>query len=98
MSSGPPATDPFRSDGVAGASDDPATGWWCRCGATSSHPSHPQTCADSLAALEHTDRVGRRADALVSRLAAARAMGTAFGEVQPLATFQSRDHGQPGLP
>lgn len=59
---------------------------WCRCGATLPAGAPPHVCAGAEA-LDHTRRVSARAQLLIARVEAVRALGTLTGDLRPLSAF-----------
>lgn len=57
----------------------------CRCGA--SHPAGAAHRCVGDESFDHTRRVSARAEQLMARLQAVRALGTLAGELRPLASF-----------
>jgi len=60
----------------------------CRCGAT--HPVGEAHRCVGAEAFDHTRRVGARAELLIARMEAVRALGTLDGPLRPLAAFAER--------
>ena len=61
---------------------------WCRCGAA--HPAGAAHRCVGDEAIDHTRRVSVRADLLIARMEAVRALGTLTSELGPLAAFADR--------
>jgi len=60
----------------------------CRCGAT--HPVGEAHRCVGAEAFDHTRRVAARAELLIARMEAVRALGTLDGPLRPLAAFAER--------
>lgn len=59
---------------------------WCRCSPLHPAGAAPHRCVGDEA-FDHSRRVAARAELLMARLEAVRAMGTLDGELRPLAAF-----------
>lgn len=62
---------------------------WCRCGSTHPAGAPPHLCVGEEA-VDHTRRVSVRAELLIARMEAVRALGTLTSELRPLAAFADR--------